>query len=72
MQTCVQAEALRAHIANLPERLKVDLVVSSPLTRTLETAVGVFANEDWTSKSQGKPLMSEQKAVEVGHGNYSV
>lgn len=60
-----QAEALHTHIANLPERLNVDLVVSSPLTRTLETAIGVFANEDWTSKSQGKTLMSEQKGVEA-------
>lgn len=36
-----QAEALNAHIRSTPG-LKVDLVVVSPLTRALETAVGAF------------------------------
>lgn len=55
-----QAEALHKHIDRLPERLQVDLVVSSPLTRTLETAVGVFANEEWRDNGHGAPLMAEQ------------
>ena len=61
----VQAEALNKHLANLPDRLEVDLVVSSPLTRTLETATGVFASEEWTDESQGVPLMREQPAKQV-------
>ena len=34
--------------------------MSSPLTRTLETAVGVFANEAWRNNGHGAPLMAEQ------------
>ena len=67
MAECVQAEALHKHIVNLPEQLIVDLVVSSPLTRTLETATGIFANEDWTNESHGQPLMAEQEAVQVSN-----
>ncbi len=37
-----QAHALRAHIKALPEPLGVDVVIVSPLTRALETAVGVW------------------------------
>lgn len=57
-----QAEALHQHIANLPDRLEVDLVVSSPLTRTLETATGVFGSQEWKDSSQGTPLMRKQPA----------
>lgn len=56
-----QAEALHRHIQNLPEQLHIDLVVSSPLTRTLETATGVFAGQAWSDDSQGIPLMREQR-----------
>lgn len=59
-----QAEALHRHIADLPERLQVDLVVSSPLTRTLETAIGVFAAQAWKDDSHGMPLMRQQSAVQ--------
>ena len=61
----IQAEALHKHIAQLPDRLDIDLVVSSPLTRTLETATGVFASQQWTDSSQGAPLMREQPAEQV-------
>ncbi|KAL3137781.1 hypothetical protein ABBQ38_005041 [Trebouxia sp. C0009 RCD-2024] len=66
-----QAEALNKHIANLPNRLQVDLVISSPLTRTLETATGVFASEVWTNESQGVPLMREQPAKQEHQAAHS-
>ncbi len=62
-----QAEALHRHIQYLPEQLQIDLVVSSPLTRTLETATGVFAGQAWSDDSQGIPLMREQSGHEVRH-----
>lgn len=62
-----QAEALHRHIQNLPEQLQIDLVVSSPLTRTLETATGVFAGRAWSDDSQGIPLMREQSGLQVRH-----
>lgn len=62
-----QAEALHRHIQSLPEQLQIDLVVSSPLTRTLETATGVFAGQAWSDDSQGLPLMREQSGHEVRH-----
>lgn len=72
VESFMQAEALHKHIQSLPEPLQVDLVVSSPLTRTLETATGVFASEAWTDHGQGKPLMREQSNIQVRHNSFAL
>lgn len=51
-----QAAALRRHIQGLPG-FRADLVVVSPLTRTLETAAGVFG---------GGPINADASAGEAG------
>lgn len=57
-----QALALNKHIKAVG--LKVDVVVSSPLTRTLETAVGAFSGSAWQGEADGAPLMVAQTELE--------
>jgi phosphohistidine phosphatase SixA len=57
----MQAWALNWHIKQLGSRFRVDAVVVSPLTRTLETAAGVFGSGPWREGSNSQPpLMLEQ------------
>ncbi|KAI3425092.1 hypothetical protein D9Q98_008470 [Chlorella vulgaris] len=59
-----QAWALNWHIKQLGSRFRVDAVVVSPLTRTLETAAGVFGSGPWREGSNSQPpLMLEQTVV---------
>jgi hypothetical protein len=60
-----QAHALRAHIRSLPEPLGVDAVIVSPLTRALETAVGVFGGVEWRPSAGGTPLMTRLESEPV-------
>ena len=69
-----QALALRAHLAGLGPAFRPGLVVVSPLTRTLETAAGVFgapwqppaaAGGDGAAAAGAPPVMLAQEAVEV-------
>eukprot|EP00195_Chlamydomonas_chlamydogama_P015983 CAMPEP_0202911318 /NCGR_PEP_ID=MMETSP1392-20130828/54635_1 /ASSEMBLY_ACC=CAM_ASM_000868 /TAXON_ID=225041 /ORGANISM="Chlamydomonas chlamydogama, Strain SAG 11-48b" /LENGTH=209 /DNA_ID=CAMNT_0049601783 /DNA_START=221 /DNA_END=847 /DNA_ORIENTATION=+ len=57
-----QAALLGQHIrsANMP----VELVVTSPLTRTLETACGVFGRPALQKNAPGPLLMTEQEGLE--------
>ena len=61
----VQAEAVQQHLAGLQQPLQVEVVICSPLTRTLETAVGIFGTREWTDDTQGKPLMLQQPSRPV-------
>ena len=60
-----QAEAVQQHLAGLQQPLQVEVVICSPLTRTLETAVGIFGTREWTDDTQGKPLMLQQPSRPV-------
>ncbi|WCJ18163.1 Phosphoglycerate mutase family protein [Euphorbia peplus] len=52
-----QVDNLRKHVhaSRLPKR--VELVIVSPLLRTLQTAVGVFGGEEYEDKVDALPLM---------------
>lgn len=62
-----QAKAVQEHIR--ANDLKVDVVIVSPLTRALETAVGCFGN--FAQPSNGTPPLmmeiSEQPGVRAAH-----
>ena len=60
-----QAHALRDHIAALPEPLRVDAVIVSPLSRALETAAGAFGGGAWHSAADGPPLMAALESEPV-------
>ncbi|KAK9830223.1 hypothetical protein WJX72_010435 [[Myrmecia] bisecta] len=57
-----QAEALNRHIGKLPQALHLDVVVVSPLTRAIETAVGAFSQRQWQQGEAKAPLMLAQTA----------
>ena len=63
-----QAHALRDHIAALPEPLRVDAIIVSPLSRALETAAGAFGGGAWRSAADGPPLMSALESEPVRQG----
>lgn len=58
-----QAMALGDHIRGLESKIRVDAVISSTLTRALETAVGVFSPRKWESSHNVPPLLISQNAV---------
>ncbi|KAI7841457.1 hypothetical protein COHA_004852 [Chlorella ohadii] len=58
-----QARALGKHIRALGPAFRADAIIVSPLTRTLETAAGVFGQGAWQSGDPQPPLMLEQTAV---------
>jgi hypothetical protein len=62
----LQALALNKHIQGLGSGFQVDAVVVSPLTRTLETAAGVFGRGRWQEGDAQLPLMVAQVRVEGG------
>ncbi|XP_061358423.1 phosphoglycerate mutase-like protein 1 [Gastrolobium bilobum] len=53
----LQVDNLRNHVRASGLINKIDLVITSPLMRTLQTAVGVFGGEGYTDKSDVLPLM---------------
>lgn len=61
-----QAQALKTHIGSRPE-IKPEVVIVSPLTRALETAVGVFGGNEWleSNSNVAQPLMLSQDGVHV-------
>ena len=63
-----QAHALRNHHAALPEPLRVDAVIVSPLSRALETAAGAFGGGAWRSADDGPPLMAALESEPVRQG----
>ncbi|KAH0469800.1 hypothetical protein IEQ34_001358 [Dendrobium chrysotoxum] len=54
-----QADNLRRHVIACGLSKKIDLVITSPLLRTMQTAVGVFGGEAFVDGVKGKPLMVE-------------
>nr|GMC52441.1 phosphoglycerate mutase-like protein 1 isoform X1 [Ipomoea batatas] len=52
-----QVDNLRKHVNSTGLSKRVALVVTSPLLRTIQTAVGVFGGEGYADDIQGLPLM---------------
>ncbi|XP_050210198.1 phosphoglycerate mutase-like protein 1 isoform X2 [Mercurialis annua] len=52
-----QVDNLRKHVQTCGLSKRIDLVVTSPLMRTLQTAVGVFGGEGYTDRMDALPLM---------------
>ncbi|KVI10886.1 Histidine phosphatase superfamily, clade-1 [Cynara cardunculus var. scolymus] len=52
-----QVENLRKHVHACGLAKRVDVVITSPLLRTMQTAVGVFGGEGYTDTVDGLPLM---------------
>ncbi|XP_048134828.1 phosphoglycerate mutase-like protein 1 isoform X2 [Rhodamnia argentea] len=52
-----QVDNLRKHVQACGLSKKIDLVITSPLLRTLQTAVGVFGGEGYTDRFDVLPLM---------------
>ncbi|KAL1831423.1 hypothetical protein ACET3Z_001074 [Daucus carota] len=60
-----QVDNLRKHVHACELLKKVDLVITSPLLRTMQTAVGVFGGEGYTDRMDVIPLM----AANAGNSN---
>lgn len=61
-----QAAALRRHLRRLPALLPVEVVVTSPMTRALETATAAFGGGAWAAGGDtGPPLMTAQTEIPV-------
>ncbi|XP_054799007.1 phosphoglycerate mutase-like protein 1 isoform X2 [Prosopis cineraria] len=58
-----QVDNLRAHVQACGLSKKIELVISSPLLRTMQTAAGVFGGEAYTDGIDAPPLMKDN----VGH-----
>ncbi|KAL5714839.1 hypothetical protein ACHQM5_016746 [Ranunculus cassubicifolius] len=54
-----QVKKLRSHVIQTGLVKKLDLVIVSPLLRTMQTAVGVFGGEEYANEDGVKPLMVE-------------
>ncbi|KAI4968620.1 hypothetical protein ZWY2020_045950 [Hordeum vulgare] len=54
-----QVDTLREHVTKSGLAKKIELVVVSPLLRTLQTAVGVFGGGNYTDGASASPLMVE-------------
>ncbi|GLT58169.1 hypothetical protein SLA2020_310880 [Shorea laevis] len=52
-----QVDNLRKDVQNCGLTKRIDLVVMSPLMRTLQTAVGVFGGEGYTDRMDAAPFM---------------
>lgn len=53
-----QVDNLRKHVHACGLLKKIDLVITSPLLRTMQTAVGVFGGEGYTDRMDVIPFMS--------------
>nr|KJB79518.1 hypothetical protein B456_013G053200 [Gossypium raimondii]KJB79519.1 hypothetical protein B456_013G053200 [Gossypium raimondii]KJB79525.1 hypothetical protein B456_013G053200 [Gossypium raimondii]KJB79526.1 hypothetical protein B456_013G053200 [Gossypium raimondii]KJB79527.1 hypothetical protein B456_013G053200 [Gossypium raimondii] len=52
-----QVDNLRKHVHECGLAKRIDLVITSPLLRTLQTAVGVFGGDGYTERMDVVPLM---------------
>jgi hypothetical protein len=52
-----QVENLRKHVQESGLSKRIELVITSPLLRTMQTAVGVFGGEDYSDRMDIVPLM---------------
>lgn len=55
---------LKQHIQQQPE-IRPEVVIVSPMTRAIETAIGAFGGGQWKQGDDKNPLMREQSAVPV-------
>ena len=60
----VQAAALKQHNQSQPD-VRPEVVIVSPMTRAIETAVGAFGGGKWQNGDHSQPLMVEQSAQRV-------
>lgn len=61
-----QVDNLRKHVRASGLSKKIELVIVSPLTRTMQTAVGIFGGEGYSNGVDVTPLMVEN-AFDSGH-----
>ncbi|XP_062225053.1 phosphoglycerate mutase-like protein isoform X2 [Phragmites australis] len=54
-----QVDCLREHVKKCGLAKRIELVLCSPLLRTMQTAVGVFGGENYTNGENAPPLMVE-------------
>jgi len=54
-----QVDTLREHVTKCGLAKKIELVIVSPLLRTMQTAVGVFGGGNYTDGASASPLMVE-------------
>ena len=54
-----QVDTLRDHVTKCGLAKKIELVIVSPLLRTMQTAVGVFGGGSYTDGASASPLMVE-------------
>ncbi|KAF5739806.1 hypothetical protein HS088_TW12G01017 [Tripterygium wilfordii] len=52
-----QVENLRKHVQSCGLNKRIELVIASPLLRTMQTAVGVFGGQSYTDGIEAPPLM---------------
>ncbi|KAI9106462.1 hypothetical protein K1719_021990 [Acacia pycnantha] len=62
-----QVDHLREHVQAFGLSKKIELVIASPLLRTMQTAAGVFGGEAYTDGIDAPPLMEEN----VGHSEHA-
>ncbi|KAI9106699.1 hypothetical protein K1719_022227 [Acacia pycnantha] len=62
-----QVDHLRAHVQACGLSKKIELVIASPLLRTMQTAAGAFGAEAYTDGIDAPPLMKEN----VGHSEHA-
>ncbi|XP_060673409.1 phosphoglycerate mutase-like protein 1 isoform X2 [Ziziphus jujuba] len=62
-----QVHNLRKHVQASGLSKRIDLVITSPLLRTMQTAVGVFGGEAYTDGIEATPLM----AANAGNSDHS-
>lgn len=60
----LQAAALKRHNQKQPD-VQPEVVIVSPMTRAIETAIGAFGGGKWQNGDSKKPLMIEQAAQHV-------
>ncbi|XP_044963986.1 phosphoglycerate mutase-like protein 1 [Hordeum vulgare subsp. vulgare] len=61
-----QVDCLREHVTECGLAKKIELVVVSPLMRTMQTAVGVFGGENCTDGVSASPLLMVEGAGHSG------
>ena len=62
----MQAAALKRHNKTEPN-VRPEVIIVSPMTRAIETAIGAFGGDKWQEGGKAAPLMVEQKAIAVSH-----
>ncbi|XBI87901.1 hypothetical protein VPH35_025920 [Triticum aestivum] len=62
-----QVDSLPEHVTKCGLDKKIELVIVSPLLRTMQTAVGVFGHESNTDEASASPLLMVEGAGHSGH-----